>query len=218
MTIPAITAATKSKISTVNAPAPPHNSDLLVGKVAMMKSGVYKEIEGIIYPKREGLKYIGEYGAEFEGDIYSTQKQYLLMFFYDDGTLFCAVPADFKELAIPGSPTPIPPGSGTISSPYSCGHEVASGGGSQTLIHQLPWVKGTVHISYDMFGITDRLQVFFIDDQDTPIASTNGYVSGKGSISFYFDPLYNSDRIVVKLNDGYANSGTIWKYNVSCPS
>jgi hypothetical protein len=216
MAVPALSTATKSRISVAKAVMPGPHPDPNVGKTATMKSGYYQGLSGIVYPQYEGIKYIESVGGSYEGSSPASNKPYLLLFFFDDGTFFCGVDISPGDVNIVGGWTPGPSGSGTVADPYLCNSKVYAGSNSSTNYHQLPLdKKGTVFIEYDMYGVPDALDVYFITDLDNPIVSVP-LKPGKGVASFYYDPSFHPNKIVVKVNKQGA-SGTGWEYVVRCP-
>lgn len=213
MTI-SLSQATKSRIITTKAPLPTANIDPNIGKKASVRYGPYADLQGIVYPRYEGIKYVGEFGQLIIGDLTVT-KPYLLMFFYDDGTFFCAIEAELADMVIVGGTKPPPTGDGTPASPFECGVKVESGNGTAQFYHRLPNYAGLVKVYYNMYGAPDTLDIYYIDDLTTKIASTNGPKVNKGSLTFYFDPAFDTNKILVKISDGIA--GTAWEYNVDCP-
>lgn len=214
MSIPSLTDATRSRISTVKAPKPSPHPDPNVGKEATMNTGYYAGLTGIIYPPDEGIRYMGQFGQGFVGNK-KINKPYLLLFFYDDGTLFCGVETDLTDCTVPGGVEPPPQGSGTVSDPYKCGTLVRSGHGSATNYHELPNQAGIVVIDYEFYTLPDSMDVYFIDNLVNPIAKVSPR-TGSGYVSFYYDPNFNPNKIVVEISKGI--TGTAWQYKVNCPS
>jgi hypothetical protein len=215
MPIPSLTAATMGRISTAKAPKPSPHPDPNVGKEATMNTGYYAGLKGIIYPPDEGVRYMGQFGQDFIGNK-KINKPYLLLFFYDDGTFFCGVETDLTDCTVHGGVAPPPQGSGTVADPFQCGVLVSSGVGTATNYHELPSdQKGIVRIDYDFYGLPDSMNVYFINDLTHPIAQVPPK-TGPGYVSFYYDPAFNPNKIVVEISKGI--SGTAWQYKVNCPS
>lgn len=211
-----ISQETKDRLSTLYAPKPPVSSDTNIGKKAKMNSGVYAGIEGIVYPKRYAVLYEVFEDDSTVGKLMVSDKLYLLLFFYDDGTLFCGVPFNPDEVTISGGyDTPVP-GEGTSASPYPCGdYDISSGYGSQIMYHSLPAQKGKVTIRFDMYGMKDRMDVYFANNPTQLVASTDGFVSNVGMLQFYYDPAFNGSKVIVDMTGG--GDGTAWEYMLSCP-
>lgn len=93
-----------------------------------------------------------------------------------------------------------------------CGTQTNSGGeGITTTIHNLGSTPGVVNINFDMFAIMDSLDVFY---QGNIVASTNGPVSGPGTLTFNYNPTNNIFNITVVVTGPV---GTSWNYTVNCP-
>ncbi|XKK15138.1 hypothetical protein HFP65_23185 [Bacillus sp. CB62A.1] len=93
---------TRNSISTINAPRPKLDPrDPNIGKIALVKEGAYKGLKGIIYPPTKELKYDGEFVKGFTGH-YEVEKLYHVMFFFEDGTFFCAMETDLMDLEVEG--------------------------------------------------------------------------------------------------------------------
>ncbi|PPA90138.1 hypothetical protein C4A77_25300, partial [Brevibacillus laterosporus] len=108
----------------------------------------------------------------------------------------------------PPPPPPPPPNT------QKCGKLAESGGGQRTeKYHELGSNGGNVVIDYDMYGVPDRMDVFY---QDNLVASTYGEVSNKGSLSFQYNPFGGITQIKVVVSS--SSSGTQWEYLVHCPS
>lgn len=90
---------------------------------------------------------------------------------------------------------------------------------------------GTATISYDMYSIQDRIDVFYNDQwiggsgsslgssSFPPVSSCgdgqNGYVSGTGTIDVNYNP--STSRTVTVYMSGCIGGGTAWDLGVSCP-
>ncbi|MUG00791.1 hypothetical protein ECC01_06880 [Bacillus tequilensis] len=216
MTMPALTEETISRISVEAAPLPGPHPDPNIGKKAKPLNGVYSSLTGIIYPPNESYS-----GLSVDP---KSAKDYLLMFFYDDGSLFCAIEADIGDMYVLDGAQPVPNGEGTPAAPFGCNLLVSNntinglGDSSQVIYHTLPNQIGTVVVTYDFFGEPDSMSIYWSGKEDTPIASTNGKVSNKGNLIFYYDPTYNPTKVVVKINEeGSMNNTTTWKYTMACP-
>lgn len=216
MAMPALTQETINRISTANAPMPSQHPDPNVGKKARPLGGYYAALQGIIYPQHEGVRYAGEFGQSFIGENVAT-RPYLLMFFYDDGKFFCAIEVDLIDLIIEGGAQPVPDGDGSVANPFRCGM-FFRGTGVRNDYTILPNFRGTVKIDYNFLGAPDTMDVYWINDETRKIASTNGEVSMGGQLSFYYDPAFNPNKIMIKINVGRSSStGSEWFYEVNCP-
>lgn len=90
---------------------------------------------------------------------------------------------------------------------------------------------GTTSVSYEMYTIPDRIDVFYNDawvagtgsslgpDDFPPINNTcsvaDGYVSGSGSFQIPYDPAISRELVVYM--SGCIGRSTAWDLNVSCP-
>jgi hypothetical protein len=93
-----------------------------------------------------------------------------------------------------------------------CDREQVSGGQEiNTRTIQLTAKEGEIRISYDMYGIPDRLEVKYEGRQllDT------GSVSGNNTVSIPFQG--NSAQVEVTLTGNQQESGTEWRYTLFCP-
>lgn len=222
---------TKGKIGTVNAPKPKPNTDPNVGKIAFTSSGVYKGLPGIVYPKHEGIKYTQSVPGFFEGTHTSETKPYLLLIFYEDGSLFCGVPVSPTDL---GLGTTLPTGSGTLGDPYGCNSGTWYSTGPMTsstpkpqLIHALPWKAGKVTVAmsiesddpngnwiaygFDIVSLSTGVRLAF---REPSVGS-----SGLTSTTFYYDPQFTGDILVVKPTVMFTKSRTAGstRYMFGCP-
>ncbi len=111
---------------------------------------------------------------------------------------------------IPPPPPPPPPPPNTIQ----CGVQNDTGGGRYTeKFHELGTVTGTVKIDYDMYSAPDRMDVYY---QNQLLATTNGEVMNKGSLSFSYRPVNGVTQIKVVITNTAGNSN--WEYMVNCPT
>lgn len=109
--------------------------------------------------------------------------------------------------APPPTPPTIPPGT------ISCGKTNDSGGGRYTeKMHEMGANPGSVTITYDMYSAPDRMDVYY---QNQLLGSTGGLVSGKGSLSFKYNPIGGVTQIKVVMTSD--SDGTAWEYTVNCP-
>lgn len=107
-------------------------------------------------------------------------------------------------------PPPPPPPPNTLQ----CGKVNDSGGGARTeKLHEMGNTAGLVVISYDMYGVADRMDVYY---QNQLLASTNTEVSDKGSLQFQYSPVGGVTQIKVIMTSS-SGSGSQWQYMVNCP-
>ncbi len=98
--------------------------------------------------------------------------------------------------------------------PKPCGQVTASGGqGTTRTRHALGPTPGQVRITYDMYGIPDRLDCFY---KGVLVASTGGLVSGTGTLQWTYAPA-PSDSAWCLVVVSAPNSGTAWVYTINCP-
>lgn len=98
--------------------------------------------------------------------------------------------------------------------PKPCGQVTASGGQGVTRTrHTLGPTPGLVRITYDMYGIPDRLDCFY---QGVLVASTGGLVSWSGTLTWMYhaDPQAPTWCLLVV---SAPQSGTAWVYTLACP-
>lgn len=213
-----ISQVSKDRITLVGAPIPSAVlGDSNVGKSAEMISGVYRGLRGIVYPKRYSVLYDILQDDSTIGDLLTPSKDYLLLFFFENGELFCGVGANPDEISFDVPYDPATPGEGTSSSPFPCGTGKINsiGDSNQTIYHSLPDTAGTVTITYDMYALADSMDVYFTSDTTLKVASTNGAVSMKGQLTFYYDPAFNSSKVMVVMTA--TDTDTFWEYSISCP-
>ena len=95
-----------------------------------------------------------------------------------------------------------------------CNNTTNSGGaGVTTTFHDLGASAGTATVSWDMYSIPDKLEIYY---GPTLIYTTGGFVSNSGSYSFAWNPGGGSTLIKVIVTG--SGSGTGWTYQVFCPS
>jgi len=80
--------------------------------------------------------------------------------------------------------------------------------------HALGPTPGQVRITYDMYGIPDRLDCFY---RGVLVASTGGLVSGTGTLQWAYAPA-PGDPAVCLIVMSAPNSGTAWIYTMHCPT
>ncbi len=98
--------------------------------------------------------------------------------------------------------------------PKPCGQVTASGGqGTTRTRHALGPTPGQVRITYDMYGIPDRLDCFY---KGVLVASTGGLVSGTETLQWAYAPA-PGDPAVCLIVMSAPNSGTAWVYTINCP-
>ena len=98
--------------------------------------------------------------------------------------------------------------------PKPCGQVTASGGQGVTRTrHALGPSLGLVRITYDMYGIPDRLDCFY---KGVLVASTGGLVSGSGTLQWTYSPAPGDPAWCLVVMSA-PNSGTAWVYTINCP-
>lgn len=98
--------------------------------------------------------------------------------------------------------------------PKPCGQVTASGGqGTTRTRHALGASPGLVRITYDMYGIPDRLDCFY---KGVLVASTGGLVSGTGTLQWTYAPAPGDPSWCLVVMSA-PNSGTAWVYTINCP-
>jgi hypothetical protein len=70
-----------------------------------------------------------------------------------------------------------------------------------------------VRITYDMFGIPDRLDCYY---KGTLVASTGGLVSGTGTLQWAYAPEPGDPSWCLVVVSA-PNAGTAWVYTLDCP-
>lgn len=139
----------------------------------------------------------------------------------------------YKRLAIEPAPA-APSGSGNEGLPCGSASGASGGSGIRYILHDFSlYNAGTVTVNYKMYTIPDSMDIFYPAPTDgatysdaTIVASTNGFVSGEGSLSFNFNPFLppqappsgytgTFDKFVIKIN---GSTSTRWDYSVSCPT
>lgn len=114
-----------------------------------------------------------------------------------------------NEKPLPPPPPPPPPPPNTLQ----CGKTNDTGGGAYTeKYHEMGTVAGEVRIDYDMYGLPDRMDVYYMNQL---LASTNAEVTYKGSLKFTYRPIGGVTQIKVVITNSTGNSS--WEYLVHCP-
>jgi hypothetical protein len=91
--------------------------------------------------------------------------------------------------------------------------DTASGGAGVTRTrHHLGPTPGTAVLQYDTERVPDRIDVYY---RGRLIASTPGMVSGRGEISFPWQPVGNDHQVEVEVVGPF--QGTRWRYRLGCP-
>ena len=131
-------------------------------------------------------------------------------------------------------PPPPPPTSSGGNQGAPCGSNTAKGGVGVTyaVYNFRSYGSGNIDVTYDMYNVKDSMDIYYPRPIDgatysdaTVVATTNGLVSGQGTLSFYYTPdvppessgyTATYEQFVVKVVG--PNNGTAWTYDVSCPS
>ena len=119
----------------------------------------------------------------------------------------------------------------TVGPVQECPAFTSGNDGLTIATYDLGDTPGTASITYDMFSIQDRIDVFYnnqwvggsgssISSSSFPPVSScgdgqNGYVSGTGTIDVNYNP--STARTVTVYMSGCIGGGTAWNLNVSCP-
>ncbi len=99
--------------------------------------------------------------------------------------------------------------------PKPCGVVTASGGQGVTRTrHALGLTPGLVSITYNMYGIADRLDCFY---KGILVASTGGLVSGTGTLQWSYAPVPGDPAWCLVVVSA-PNSSTAWAYTMQCPN
>lgn len=216
-----VSAETKARISTSAARMPlPSATDPNIGKVASPKSGVYQGIRGILYPRREAVLYDILDDDSTIGELMASAKPYLVLFFFDDGQLFCGVAATPSELDIVGGYTPIIAGAGTYSNPFPCG-TITLGVGAATMdvgkryYYDMAGSAGQLTVDYT-FGAIDPNSYILVQQLDGTILLKIDQTRRSGSESFYYHPnMGNTITVTRYVSAGLTNMAISVK--VKCP-
>ena len=139
----------------------------------------------------------------------------------------------YKRMAIEPAPEP-PSGSGSEGLPCASAAGVSGGAGIRYFTYDFSsYDAGVIDVNYKMYTIPDSMDIFYPAPIDgatysdaTIVASTNGFISGSGTLSFNYNPLippqappagYTAtyEKFVIKMN---GSPTTRWDYTVSCPS
>ncbi|MEQ9465982.1 MAG: hypothetical protein RLN88_01150 [Ekhidna sp.] len=119
----------------------------------------------------------------------------------------------------------------TVGPIQECPAFTSGSDGLTIATYDLGETAGTSTITYDMYSVQDRVDVFYNDQwiggsgssissaSFPPVSSCgdgqNGYVSGVGTIDVNYDP--SVARTVTIYMSGCIGGGTAWDLNVSCP-
>jgi hypothetical protein len=101
-----------------------------------------------------------------------------------------------------------------------CNVETRSGGAGITETrHYLGPTAGRVRLQYNAHRAPDRIIVY--DSRGRPLATTQTFVSGQGTIEFDWNPPPGSSQrdqvVLVEVTGGPGEPNTIWNYNLGCP-
>jgi len=95
----------------------------------------------------------------------------------------------------------------------NCDEESKSGGYEvQENTHYLGDKPGYVIIEYRMQSQPDKLEAFYNGEL---MCSTNTFVSGRGTLRFFYSPEEGKYTCLVRVTGG--EHGTIWSYTLGCP-
>lgn len=100
-----------------------------------------------------------------------------------------------------------------VTKPCDYNESKEGGKGIETSFHGLGENAGLVTVAYQMQNVPDRIDVYY---DDILVASTNNYVRGGGTLSFYY-PAEKGKPTFCKVVLSAPNNGTAWSYNISCP-
>lgn len=119
----------------------------------------------------------------------------------------------------------------TVGPVQECPAFTSGNDGLTIATYDLGDTPGTATISYDMYSIQDRIDVFYnnswiggsgssISSASFPPVSScgdgqNGYVSGAGTIDVNYNP--STSRTVTVYMSGCIGGGTAWELGVDCP-
>jgi hypothetical protein len=121
----------------------------------------------------------------------------------------------------------------TIGPALACPGYIGGYDGLTIASYDLGETAGIVDVSYDMFSVPDRMDIFYNDqwvggtgsnltDNEFPPVSypcydgTEGYVSGYGTVQVNYNP--NTSRTLTIYMSGCLGGGTAWDLSVSCPN
>lgn len=94
-----------------------------------------------------------------------------------------------------------------------CGVATPSGGqGVTETSHALGSTAGVVTASYSMFSQPDMMEIFY---EGNLVATTGGFVSNTGSLSFYYPGPPRASSCVIRMTG--SETGTVWNYTLNCP-
>jgi hypothetical protein len=94
---------------------------------------------------------------------------------------------------------------------YPCDEKTKSGNeGITQNTHDLGENAGVVTITYEMYSVPDKLEVFY---EGKMVASTGKFISNSGLLTFNYTP--NNDTFCSVVVTGPA--GTDWIYSMGCP-
>ncbi|KZR57533.1 hypothetical protein [Pseudobacillus badius] len=201
MSMPPLSSETKKRISTIAAKKPPFNVDPNVGKSAKPISGVYAGLYGILYPLQHRMSYIANYVPIVGG----SDKQYLLLFFYDDGKLFCGIEVNKDEIEVLGGYEEPPQGNGTFADPFISGSHDIRTITSTRYYHKIrpreDGYGGTIFVKYYRTK-GYRISVYDAANQDVPLGSdivTSTVFGQYGRIDVDYYPIYGPHTLVVEV-------------------
>ncbi|WP_157634926.1 hypothetical protein [Spirosoma panaciterrae] len=104
-----------------------------------------------------------------------------------------------------------------LNQPTACNILARSGGTGVTKIsYNVGMNPGVVTISYEMYTVPDKMEVYY--NSATPVASTGGFVSGSGTVSFKYIRTRDTDPTEIYIvMTGNSQSSTQWDITARCP-
>lgn len=212
----------------------------IIGRDAYMKSGEYLGVVGKVILNRQDpykVYFRGTFEEGFTGKMvnYDLLPPYSILIYDSEGNEYCAIGAWREDMIVIGRDQEVIP----------CGNQTGSGRmGTIKNFHYMGTRAGTISIHYNMYNVGDRIDVFYrgnlvastrnfprtrtmdyfdVDNitndpyinYQKKIKRSNGFVSGTGSLSFYYNATSNIVEVVVC--GGGTNDSTLWEYTITCP-
>lgn len=95
-----------------------------------------------------------------------------------------------------------------------CDTEVKSGGQGHTKTqHTLGDNSGTVYLDYETQNVPDEINIYY---DDKIVASTNGLVSGSGSLKWFYKAEKGKPNYCI-VEVKAPQDKTVWEYILNCP-